>query len=47
MRKNTERVNMLIGAESGPSGLARLEAIAHRVLHPVFEGRWKFSGPTL
>jgi len=47
MKANTDRVNMLIGEEAGSPGLRQLEAIAHRVLEPVFEGRWKFGGPAL
>jgi hypothetical protein len=43
IRRHTERVNLLIRAEMGREGLARLEAIAHRVLQPVFEGRWQFG----
>jgi hypothetical protein len=45
IRRHTERVNLLIRAEMGREGLAYLEAIAHRVLKPVFEGRWQFGEP--
>jgi hypothetical protein len=45
IKANTERVNLLIRAEMGAGSLARLEAIGHRILDPVFEGRWKFGGP--
>lgn len=44
IKHNTERVNVLIRAETGKAGLVRLEAIAHRLLDPVFEGAWKFGG---
>jgi hypothetical protein len=47
IKRNTERVNVLIGAEAGSEGLAHLEAIAHRRLAPVFEGPWKFGEPVL
>ena len=43
IKGNTERVNVLIRAELGTSGLARLESLAHRFLKPVFEGRWQFG----
>ena len=42
IKANTERVNILIRAEMGASGLERLESIAHRLLKPVFEGPWQF-----
>jgi hypothetical protein len=45
IRRHTERVNLVIRAEMGREGLAHLEAIAHRVLKPVFEGRWQFGEP--
>lgn len=45
IRRHTERVNIVIRAEMGREGLAHLEAIAHRVLKPVFEGRWQFGEP--
>lgn len=45
IKKNTDRVNVLIGSETGTAGLAQLESIAHRVLKPVFEGPWRFGGP--
>lgn len=44
MKQHTERVNFLVGAEAGSGGLGHLETIAHRVLSPVFEGRWKYGG---
>ena len=44
IKTNTDRVNILIRAEMGSEGLTRLEAIGHRILDPVFEGRWKFGG---
>ena len=44
MKSNTERTNILIKAEMGSGGLAGLEAIGHRLLEPVFEGRWKSGG---
>jgi len=45
IKANTERVNILIRAEMGVGALTRLEAIGHRILDPVFEGKWKFGGP--
>jgi hypothetical protein len=45
IKKNTYRVDVLIGAETGSAGLSRLESIAHRRLSPVFEGPWKFGEP--
>jgi hypothetical protein len=45
IKGNTERVNVLIGAEAGPAGLDWLERIAHRRLSPIFEGPWKFGEP--
>ena len=38
IRRHTQRLNLLIRAEMGREGLAYLEAIAHSVLKPVFEG---------
>jgi hypothetical protein len=43
IKRHTERVNLLIRAEMGTGGLAQLETIAHRLLDPVFEGRWQFD----
>jgi len=43
IKRHTERVNLLIRAEMGTGGLTQLEGIAHRLLNPVFEGRWKFG----
>ena len=45
IKRHTERVNILIREEMGSAGLTRLEDISHRILDPVFEGRWKFGGP--
>jgi hypothetical protein len=47
IRRNTTRVNLLIRSEMGTAGLSRLESIAHRLLQPVFEGRWRFGEPTM
>jgi hypothetical protein len=47
IKGNTERVNLLIRAEMGAAGLARLESIAHRCFKPVFEGRWQFGEPAV
>jgi hypothetical protein len=47
IRQHTNRVNLLIRADMGREGLARLEAIAHRFLKPVFEGYWRFGEPTI
>ncbi len=44
IKANTERVNVVIRADMGTSGLARLESTAHRFLKPVFEGRGRFGG---
>jgi len=43
IRRNTSRVNVLIRADMGSPGLARLESIAHRLLSAIFEGRWQFG----
>jgi hypothetical protein len=40
IKKNTARVNFIIGAELGSDALDRLERIAQDTLRPVFEGRW-------
>lgn len=40
IKKYTERVNVIIRAEIGPSGLDMLEKIAHGHLKPRFEGNW-------
>lgn len=47
IRRNTERVNLLLRAEMGASGLSQLESIAHARLKPVFEGRWQFGEPAI
>lgn len=39
IKANTTRHNILIKADLGGTALARLEAIAHAILKPVFEGR--------
>jgi hypothetical protein len=47
IRRNTTRVNLLIRSEMGTAGLSQLESIAHRLLEPVFEGRWRFGEPAI
>lgn len=47
IRRNTERVNLLLRAEMGASGLSQLESIAHARLKPVFEGRWQLGEPAI
>lgn len=47
IKRSTERVNLLVRAEMGASGLSRLESIAHARLSPVFEGRWQFGEPVI
>ena len=44
---HTDRCNFLLDASLGQRRLIQLEAIAHEVLKPVFEGRWKYGGPTV
>lgn len=41
IQRHTRRVNLLLSGSLDSAALSHLEHIAHDVLRPVFEGRWK------